>query len=114
MKYEKTSFNRPRAGLVNYYLSFASKISVQGGTGLTGITKNENYNANFGYRFGVGVEFPIDKTWSMQTGLQLLNRSYSIDEAVTALGITETGKQIYMGLGIDSKSMESIYKFPSK
>ena len=79
------------------------KISVQGGTGLTGITKNENYNANFGYRFGVGVEFPIDKTWSMQTGLQLLNRSYSIDEAVTALGITETGKQIYMGLGIDSK-----------
>ena len=25
MKYEKTSFNRPRAGLVNYYLSFASK-----------------------------------------------------------------------------------------
>ena len=51
----------------------------------------------FGYRFGVGVEFPIDKTWSMQTGLQLLNRSYSIDEAVTALGITETGKQIYMG-----------------
>ena len=44
------------------------KISVQGGTGLTGITKNENYNANFGYRFGVGVEFPIDKTWSMQTG----------------------------------------------
>ena len=79
------------------------KISVQGGTGLTGITQNENYNANFGYRFGVGVEFPIDKTWSMQTGLQLLNRSYSIDEAVTALGITETGKQIYMGLGIDSK-----------
>ena len=31
------------------------KISVQGGTGLTGITQNENYNANFGYRFGVGV-----------------------------------------------------------
>ena len=28
------------------------KINVQGGTGLTGITKNENYNANFGYRFG--------------------------------------------------------------
>lgn len=79
------------------------KISVQGGTGLTGITKNENYNANFGYRFGVGVEFPIDKTWSMQTGLQFLNRSYSVDEAVTALGITEAGKQIYMGLGIDSK-----------
>ena len=26
------------------------KINVQGGTGLTGITKNENYNANFGYR----------------------------------------------------------------
>ena len=79
------------------------KISVQGGTGLTGITQNENYNANFGYRFGVGVEFPIDKTWSMQTGLQFLNRSYSIDEGITALGTNEEGKQIYMVLGIDSK-----------
>ena len=79
------------------------KISVQGGTGLTGITQNENYNANFGYRFGVGVEFPIDKTWSMQTGLQFLNRSYSVDEGITALGTNEEGKQIYMVLGIDSK-----------
>lgn len=79
------------------------KISVQGGTGLTGITKNENYNANFGYRFGVGVEFPIDKTWSMQTGLQFLNRSYSVDKGITALGTNEEGKQIYMALGIDSK-----------
>lgn len=79
------------------------KISVQGGTGLTGITKNENYNANFGYRFGVGVELPIDKTWSMQTGLQFLNRSYSVDEGITALGTNEEGKQTYMVLGIDSK-----------
>ena len=79
------------------------KINVQGGTGLTGITKNENYNANFGYRFGVGVELPIDKTLSMQTGLQFLNRSYSVDEGITALGTNEEGKQTYMVLGIDSK-----------
>lgn len=79
------------------------KINIQGGTGLTGITKNENYNANFGYRFGVGVELPIDKTWSMQTGLQFLNRSYSVDEGITALGTNEEGKQTYMVLGIDSK-----------
>ena len=59
------------------------KINVQGGTGLTGITKNENYNANFGYRF--------------------LNRSYSVDEGITALGTNEEGKQTYMVLGIDSK-----------
>ena len=79
------------------------KINIQGGTGLTGITKNENYNANFGYRFGVGVELPIDKTWAMQTGLQFLNRSYSVDEGITALGTNEEGKQTYMVLGIDSK-----------
>lgn len=59
------------------------KVNVQAGTGLTGITKNENYNAKFGYRFGVGLEFPINQTWSMQTGLQFLNRSYSFEDAVS-------------------------------
>lgn len=61
------------------------KINVQAGTGLTGITKNENYNANFGYRFGLGVEFPINRTWSLLTGLQFLNRSYSFDEGATQI-----------------------------
>ncbi|WP_291528145.1 porin family protein [Bacteroides sp. UBA939] len=84
------------------------KISVQGGTGLTGITKNENYKANFGYRFGVGVEFPIDQTWSIQTGLQFLNRSYSFDEGVMALGSNEEGEQTLIALYIDSK-MNAIY-----
>ena len=90
------------------------KINAQAGTGLTGITKNENYNANFGYRFGLGVEFPIDRTWSLQTGLQLLNRSYSIDETVTALGTSEKGKQMYIGLDIDSKTNAIYLQVPIK
>lgn len=82
-------------------------ISVQGGAGLTGITKSENYNANIGYRFGVGVDFPIDRTWSLQTGIQFLNRSYSIDEEATAYGTTG-GQEVIVGLGVDSK-MNALY-----
>lgn len=58
------------------------KINVQGGAGINGITKEEAYKANFGYRFGVGVEIPLVRTWSLQTGLQFLNRKSTADESV--------------------------------
>ena len=58
------------------------KINVQGGAGINGITKEEVYKANFGYRFGVGVEIPLVRTWSLQTGLQFLNRKSTADESV--------------------------------
>lgn len=74
MKYEKTTANRPSIGLSATICYSQVKINAQAGTGLTGITKNENYNANFGYRFGFGVEFPINRTWSLQTGLHFLRK----------------------------------------
>lgn len=67
------------------------KINAQAGTGLTGITKNENYNANFGYRFGLGVEFPIDRTWSLQTGLHFLRKNYSVDDSSLIQNSAEGG-----------------------
>lgn len=87
-------------GLLMMFLSrvgFAQvNFSIQGGTNLTGITQSKDYNARFGYRVGVGVEFPVNKNWALQTGLQFLNRSYSFDRAAvfeigTGEGETMTG-----------------------
>lgn len=61
-------------GLTTSFCYSQVKVSVQGGAGFSGITKDKNYKADFGYRFGVGVEFPLARAWSLQTGLQLLNR----------------------------------------
>lgn len=69
-------------GLTTSFCYSQVKVSVQGGAGFSGITKDKNYKADFGYRFGVGVEFPLARAWSLQTGLQLLNRKSSIDEDV--------------------------------
>lgn len=56
------------------------KVSVQGGAGFSGITKEKQYKANLGYRFGVGVEFPLTHALSLQTGVQFLNRKSTIDK----------------------------------
>lgn len=93
------------------------EISVQGGAGLNGITKNENYNVDLGYRFGVGFNFPINPTWSIQTGVQFLNRNYSFKDNVShevtvaqATGI----KDLRFHLFLDSKINALYLQIPIK
>lgn len=93
------------------------KISVQGGTGLTGITKSKNYNADFGYRFGVDFNFPINQTWSIQTGLQLLNRSYSFKDNMSHkvnLSFVTGIKELRYHLFLDSKINALYLQIPIK
>lgn len=90
------------------------KINVQAGTGLTGITKNENYNAKFGYSFGLGVEFPIDRTWSMQTGLQFSRKNYSVDESSLIQNPTEEGGTYLSYDKIKSKINATYVQLPIK
>lgn len=91
-----------------------TKISVQGGIGLNGITKNENYDVKMGYRFGIGVEFPFNPTWSLQTGVQLLNRNYGFDKGVEFTGINEEGNDIMAILGVDAKTNAIYIQVPIK
>ena len=51
-------------GLTTSFCYSQVKVSVQGGAGFSGITKDKNYKADFGYRFGVGVEFPLARAFS--------------------------------------------------
>lgn len=83
------------------------KVSVQGGAGLDGITKVDRYEADFGYRFGVGVEFPLARTWSLQTGLQLLNKRNTADEYSLKKQQSEEGEILFYE-GIKAK-MNAIY-----
>ena len=39
-------------GLTTSFCYSQVKVSVQGGAGFNGITKDKNYKADFGYRFG--------------------------------------------------------------
>ncbi|MBV3637722.1 MULTISPECIES: hypothetical protein [Bacteroides] len=39
--------------LVTSFCYSQVKVSVQGGAGFNGITKDKNYKADFGYRFGI-------------------------------------------------------------
>lgn len=57
------------------------KFNVQAGASLTSITKSKDYEPKIGYRIGVGMEVPIDKTWSFQTTLFFLNKSFSYDKS---------------------------------
>ena len=49
-------------------------LTVKAGTTLNGWTPSTDYDAKFGYRVGVGVDFGLSKHWGLQTGLELLNR----------------------------------------
>ena len=40
-------------GLTTSFCYSQVKVSVQGGAGFNGITKDKNYKADFGYRFGI-------------------------------------------------------------
>lgn len=105
-------------GLLMTFLSsvgFAQvNFTIQGGTNLTGITQSKDYNARFGYRVGVGVEFPVNKTWALQTGLQFLNRSYSFDQSF-AFGIgMNQNEAITCVLGMDSKINAISLQLPLK
>ncbi len=90
------------------------KINAQAGTGLTGITKNENYNANFGYRFGFGVEFPINRTWSLQTGLHFLRKNYSVDDSSLIQNSAEGGGTYLFYEKIKSKINATYVQLPIK
>lgn len=56
------------------------KFNVQVGVNLTEMTQNEDYEPKISYRLGVGLEVPINKMWSFQSALLLLNRSFSFDK----------------------------------
>lgn len=72
------------------------KLSLQGGTSLTGITGGTDYNACMGYRLGIGIGFPVNKVWSVQTGLQVLNRRYSFEQTKLYEVATAEGAQGYI------------------
>lgn len=90
------------------------KILIQGGAGLNGITKSENYKADFGYRFGVGVEYLLNQTWSLQTGIQVLNRRYSIDDEASVLNPVGDGKYAVSGDMIKAKKNAIYLQIPVK
>lgn len=90
------------------------KISVQGGNGLNTITENENYKTMLGFRFGAGFEFPINRTWSMQTGLQVLNRKYNFNDTDEAFFTTEEGGKVFMAVEAKSKINAFYVQIPLK
>lgn len=90
------------------------KVSVQGGNGLNTITANENYKTMLGFRFGAGFEFPINRTWSMQTGLQVLNRKYSFNDTDEAFFTTEEGGKGFMAVEAKSKTNAFYVQIPLK
>ncbi|MBQ8520920.1 MAG: PorT family protein [Bacteroides sp.] len=83
------------------------KLTVQGGAGMSGITKAYDYSPKVGYRFGVGVELPFNSQWALQTGLQVLNRHYGIDEFYSNL-VTEGNDRYVKGVDIDG-SINAVY-----
>lgn len=83
------------------------KVSLQAGAGYNGLTNDELYKNDFGYRFGVGLDIPLSRTWSLQTGLQLLNRMTQLDEFVAKKHYFEG--QDYMFYTIMDSKMNAIY-----
>lgn len=56
------------------------KFNVQVGVNFTDITQNEDYKPKANYRVGVGLEVPVNKMWSFEPSLILLERSFSFDK----------------------------------
>ena len=83
------------------------KLSVQGGTTLNGWTPKTDYDAKFGYRFGVGVDFNLKNNWGIQTGLQLLNRRVSTKGDIYFSELTDTHIQKKYFFG--SSKVNAIY-----
>lgn len=69
------------------------RFNVQGGAHLTGITQTSDYSAQIGYRVGVGLEIPLKQQWSLQTGLQFMDRRYHIDEMFKNYTVSDDGKE---------------------
>lgn len=67
-----------------------------------------------GFRFGAGFEFPINRTWSMQIGLQVLNRKYSFNDTDEAFFTTEEGGKGFMAVEARSKINAFYVQIPLK
>lgn len=90
------------------------KFSLQGGTSLTGITGKTGYEAHMGYRMGINVDFPTIGTCTLQTGLQILNRSYVYNwYGVYNAEISEGTQGAYWGM-INSKINAVYLQIPLK
>lgn len=83
------------------------KLSVQGGAGMSTITKASDYSPKVGYRFGVGLEFPLSHEWALQTGVQVLNRNYHLDEVYKGV-MADGNKETALALEAD-ESINAIY-----
>ncbi len=80
------------------------KMTVQGGVG-----KASDCSFKVGYRLGVGVEFPLNSQWSLQTGLQAVDRHYDTDKFSSSIQTDENGHIVsYLGVGID-ESVNAVY-----
>lgn len=112
---KKRTFLSFLLGLITVVCYSQVKFNVQGGVGLSDITKNQNYNPRISYRFGIGVELPIGQTWAFQTGLQFLERKYSFDKSHIESDLPTTdGKKKKGFLHIDSKISAIYFQIPAK
>lgn len=83
------------------------KLNVQGGAGMSTITKVSDYSPKVGYRLGVGLEFPLSTQWALQTGVQVLNRNYQLDEVYKGV-MVDGGKEAALALEAE-ESINAIY-----
>lgn len=83
------------------------KLNVQGGAGMSSITEISDYSPKVGYRFGVGLEFPLSTQWALQTGVQVLNRNYQLDEVYKGV-MADGDKDVDLALEAE-ESINAVY-----
>ncbi|MFP4015066.1 MAG: porin family protein [Chitinispirillaceae bacterium] len=94
--------------------SYAQKIGVKAGMNLSNMvmkdddfTQSEDFKMKIGFNAGASAEFPITEIFSVESGLMINTRGFTMEEKFTEMGETVemkvSGNLLYLDIPVNAK-----------